>query len=175
MSEEDLDTMIDSIFLQRADMSLVDNAASKARSAKNQLENTQANLKDLKADRKVFLIQWHKILASSFACIAMFLLGAPLGAIIKKGGLGVPFLVSILFFIIYYLLTMTGEKWAKQDIISVQLGVWTADVALFIVGLFFLRQARLDARLFEADFYSVVYDKFKKWLISKKILNPEVV
>jgi lipopolysaccharide export system permease protein len=123
----------------------------------------------------VFLIQWHKILASSFACIAMFLIGAPLGAIIKKGGLGVPFLVSILFFIIYYLLTMTGEKWAKQDIISVQLGVWTADVALFIVGLFFLRQARLDARLFEADFYSVVYDKFKKWLISKKILNPEVV
>jgi lipopolysaccharide export system permease protein len=154
---------------------LIDNAASKARSAKNQLEMTQTSLKDLKDDRKVFLIQWHKILASSFACIAMFLIGAPLGAIIKKGGLGVPFLVSILFFIIYYLLTMTGEKWAKQDIISVQVGVWTADVALFIVGLFFLRQARLDARLFEADFYSVVFDKLKKWLISKKILNPEVV
>ena len=109
----------------------------------------------------VFKIQWHKILASSFACIAMFLIGAPLGAIIKKGGLGVPFLVSILFFIIYYVFTMQGEKLAKQGSVGVAAGVWMADVILFGVGLLFLRQARVDARLFEADFYSVVMDKVK--------------
>lgn len=170
-----LDEAIDSIFNQTANKSVIDNAASRARSAKNQLMNTQASLLDYKTDRNVFLIQWHKILASSLACVAMFLIGAPLGAIIKKGGLGVPFLVSILFFIIYYLLTMTGEKWAKQGIITVQVGVWAADFILFIVGLIFLRQARLDARLFEADFYSVMLDRAKKWLILKKILKPSAV
>jgi lipopolysaccharide export system permease protein len=102
------------------------------------------------------------------ACLAMFLIGAPLGSIIKRGGLGVPFLVSILFFIIYYITTMQGEKLAKQAKISVVTGVWMADFLLLIVGLFFLRQARIDARLFEADFYRVVLDKVKRWFQKRK-------
>ena len=116
----------------------------------------------------IFQIQWHKILASSLACVAMFLIGAPLGAIIKKGGLGVPFLVSILFFIIYYVLTMQGEKVAKQGTIPAWAGVWFADVILFAVGLVFLRQARIDARLFESDFYAVVIEKAKRWFAERK-------
>jgi len=98
----------------------------------------------------------------------MFLIGAPLGAIIKRGGLGVPFLVSILFFIIFYLLTMQGEKWAKAGGVSVWAGVWAADMVLLVIGLFFLRQARADARLFETDFYSVVFDKIKTRFSAKK-------
>lgn len=161
---------IDSLFAARGDRAIYENATNRARTAKNQIEGSTSTLIQYGNDRKVFLIQWHKILASSMACIAMFLIGAPLGAIIKKGGLGVPFLVSIIFFIIYYLLTMTGEKWAKQDIISVQVGVWAADVSLFIVGLLFLRQARLDARLFEADFYMVLFDKLKKSAFLKRFM-----
>ncbi len=169
-SDSAITVKIDSLFLLHPDKPHYESAANKARAAKSQLEANLAALDDYEKDRIVFLIQWHKILASSLACVAMFLIGAPLGAIIKKGGLGVPFLVSILFFIVYYLLTMTGEKWAKQGIISVQVGVWAADVILFIVGLLFLRQARLDARFFEADFYMVLFDKAKKWAILKKIL-----
>lgn len=163
-------TNLDSIFNIPVTKTILDNAANKARSVKSQLVGSRSTIDDYLTDRRVFLIQWHKILASSLACIAMFLIGAPLGAIIKKGGLGVPFLVSILFFIVYYLLTMTGEKWAKQGTISVQAGVWAADVILLVIGLLFLRQARLDARLFEADFYNVVFDKFRKWLIKRGIL-----
>jgi lipopolysaccharide export system permease protein len=92
----------------------------------------------------------------------MFLIGAPLGSIIKKGGLGVPVLVSILFFILYYVLDLMGTKWAKQDVISVPVGVWMANFILFWIGMVFLRQARVDARLFDADFYNVVVDKVKK-------------
>ena len=161
---------LDSIFNIPVTKTILDNAANKARSAKSQLVGSRTNIEDYLTDRRVFMIQWHKILASSMACIAMFLIGAPLGAIIKKGGLGVPFLVSILFFIVYYLLTMTGEKWAKQGTISVQAGVWAADAILLVIGLIFLRQARLDARLFEADFYNVVFDKFRKWLRKRGIL-----
>lgn len=170
LSDSAVTAKVDSIFNLPASNNTYESAANKARLAKNQLMSTTASAKDYATDRKVFQIQWHKILASSFACVAMFLIGAPLGAIIKKGGLGVPFLVSILFFIVYYLLTMTGEKWAKQGIISPVVGVWAADVILFAIGLVFLRQARLDARLFEADFYNVVFDKFKNWLIQRKIL-----
>lgn len=161
---------LDSIFKLPSNSKMYEAAANKARSSKSQFMSITSSLEDYKTDQNVFRIQWHKILASSCACIAMFLIGAPLGAIIKKGGLGVPFLVSILFFIVYYLLTMTGEKWAKQSIISPVVGVWAADVLLLAIGLIFLRQARLDARLFEADFYSVVFDKFKNWLIQRKLL-----
>src|SRR5690554_1408097 len=83
----------------------------------------------------------------------MFIIGAPLGAIIKKGGLGVPVLFSIIFFIVYYMLTITGEKWAKEGVTDALFGTWFSVLALLPFGLFFLRQARRDARLFEADFY----------------------
>jgi lipopolysaccharide export system permease protein len=100
----------------------------------------------------------------------MFLIGAPLGAIIKKGGLGVPFLVSVLFFIIYYVLTIQGEKFAKQDQISVVAGVWLPDIILLIIGMVFLRQARVDARLFETDFYHIVFDRLKTRLKRHKLM-----
>lgn len=170
LNDSALAAVVDSLFKHEAEHSNLESAANSARTAKSRMEGNSASMDEYASDRRVFQIQWHKILASSLACVAMFLIGAPLGAIIKKGGLGVPFLVSILFFIIYYLLTMTGEKWAKQGIISVPIGVWAADIILFVVGLMFLRQARLDARLFEADFYLVIFDKAKKWLIRKKIL-----
>jgi lipopolysaccharide export system permease protein len=102
----------------------------------------------------------------------MFLIGAPLGAIIKKGGLGMPFLVSILFFIVYYVISMQGEKLAKQGSVSPAFGVWMADMILFVIGLLFLRQARADARLFEADFYNVVFDKARRWWSARRKVVP---
>jgi lipopolysaccharide export system permease protein len=137
-------------------------ALNRVRMAKSQLQNYNTNTDTQISEYKVFRIQWHKIFANSIACLAMFLIGAPLGSIIKKGGLGVPVLVSILFFILYYVLDLMGTKWAKQDVISVPVGVWMANFILFWIGMVFLRQARVDARLFDADFYNVVVDKVKK-------------
>lgn len=154
---------LDSVLALPVDKAMYTAALNRARVVKSQINSTTTSLDFYEVDQRVFRIQWHKILASSLACIAMFLIGAPLGAIIKKGGLGVPFLVSILFFIIYYLLTITGEKWAKQGFVSVEIGVWAADAILFGIGFIFLRQARIDARLFEADFYQVVFDKVGRW------------
>ncbi len=154
---------IDSIFNLPLTRESIQGATNLARQVKSQVMNSNVSVDNYQKELAIFEIQWHKILASSFACIAMFLIGAPLGAIIKKGGLGVPFLVSIFFFIIYYVITMQGEKLAKQNTISVMAGVWAADAVLFIIGLIFLRQARVDARLFEADFYAVVLDKIKQW------------
>jgi lipopolysaccharide export system permease protein len=149
----------------------VTNALNHARSMKSQLTNFNANLDGFTTEYRVFQIQWHSILSSSLACIAMFLIGAPLGAIIKKGGLGVPVLTSILFFILYYVVTLMGQKWAKAGSVSVAEGVWAADAILFLFGIVFMRQARRDARLFDSDFYLVLWDKFKRWLISKGLIK----
>jgi lipopolysaccharide export system permease protein len=164
---------LDSMFHAEPDASTIQNAANAARQVKNQVANANAAIGNYTKELRVFEIQWHIIIANSFACIAMFLIGAPLGAIIKRGGLGVPFLVSILFFIIYYVVTMQGQKLAKQETLSIIAGVWLADFILFLIGLFFLKQARADARLFEADFYHVVFDKVKQWVASRKAFRSK--
>ncbi|MEP2669226.1 MAG: LptF/LptG family permease [Cyclobacteriaceae bacterium] len=150
-------------------------ALNHARMIKSQIVNYSSQIDTYENEYRIFQVQWHKILANSLACIAMFLIGAPLGAIIKRGGLGVPVLASILFFIFFYIMSMMGDKWARQGVISVPVGIWMADAILFVIGLLFLRQARVDARLFEADFYSVVWDKLKAWLRGKKQLSKPAV
>ncbi len=115
--------------------------------AKSQLQNYNTNTDTQISEYKVFRIQWHKIFANSIACLAMFLIGAPLGSIIKKGGLGVPVLVSILFFILYYVLDLMGTKWAKQDVISVPVGVWMAGNQKLLSSLEFKLNSNTFARL----------------------------
>ena len=159
---------VDSLYAVPPDHSVVQGATNMARQVKSQILNSNAAIENYQREKIVFEIQWHKILASSFMCIAMFLIGAPLGAIIKRGGLGVPFLISILFFIIYYLLNMQGEKLAKQGIVSPMAGIWAADVILLFIGILFLRQARVDARLFDADAYRVFFDRVKQWYNSRR-------
>ncbi|HEX6223419.1 MAG TPA: LptF/LptG family permease [Chryseolinea sp.] len=165
---------VDSVLNVALTRETIQGATNVARQVKSQLMNANVTIDNFQKELAIFEIQWHKILANSFACIAMFLIGAPLGAIIKKGGLGVPFLVSIFFFIIYYVITMQGEKLAKQETVSVATGVWAADAILLIIGLVFLRQARIDARLFEADFYSVVMDKVKQWIAEKRSVRSKI-
>ena len=108
-----------------------------------------------------YQIAWYQKYTQAIACLMMFFIGAPLGSIIKKGGLGMPVLVSILFFILYYMLTITGEKWAKEGVTSPFFGTIFSNLSLLPFGLIFLLQARKDARLFEAEFYIGLVNKIK--------------
>lgn len=155
-------SLSDSIFKTPYSASDLSVASNQVRTVKSQLYNANEQIKSHNDQFIQFEVQWHKILANSIACIAMFLIGAPLGSIIKKGGLGVPVLVSILFFIVFYVLSLMGEKWAKQSVLTVAEGMWLANIVLVAIGLIFLKQARADARLFDADFYNVVWDKIKR-------------
>ena len=91
----------------------------------------------------------------------MFLIGAPIGAIIKKGGIGLPVIISVIFFLIYYILNTSADKLAKEDVFDPALVVWFANFALLPFGLFFLKQAQNDARLFEPDVYVNFFNKIK--------------
>src|SRR5690606_27689408 len=152
---------VDSLLNVKPDNLVIQGATNMARQVKNLVGTSNTEVDRYKSELIIFRIQWHKIIASAFACIAMFLIGAPLGAIIKKGGLGIPFLVSVLFFIIFYVLTIQGEKFAKRGDIGVIPAVWMPDAVFLIIGLIFLRQARRDARLFDIDFYNIIVDRLK--------------
>ena len=92
----------------------------------------------------------------------MFLIGAPLGGIIKKGGFGLPVVIAIVFFIMMYVMTQQGDKAAKESRLAVQVGAWISNVVLFLFGLYFLKKAKNDSRLFEADVYAVYFNRFKE-------------
>ena len=113
-------------------------------------------------------VEKYRKFTQSFACIVMFLIGAPLGAIIKKGGLGIPVIVAILFYIGFFVVTVTTEKWAKAGITIPFYSVWVGNLILLPIGMFFLKQARKDARLFDIDVYLIWWDGFWSRLIKKQ-------
>jgi len=143
-------------------------ALNTARTLKNNFSTNFLRLDGFERESRRWEIAWYQKYTQAFACVVMFMIGAPLGAIIKKGGLGMPVLFSIIFFIIYYMLTITGEKWAKEGITNALFGTVFSVTALLPFGLFFLRQARKDARLFEADFYYAFFEKIQGYLKRRK-------
>jgi lipopolysaccharide export system permease protein len=94
----------------------------------------------------------------------MFLIGAPLGAIIKRGGFGIPVVVAVSFFILMYIMSQQGDKMAKEGKLILEIGAWISNTILCLIGMYFLRIAVNDSRLFEADNYLVLWGRFKqKW------------
>ncbi len=147
-------------------------AQNNVRAARNQLNTRISTLQRIKRDQNKFIVTKNQQMARSLACLIMFLIGAPIGAIIKKGGIGLPVVVSIIFFLVYYVLNTVGEKWGKESVIDPAVAVWLSNAVLLPFGLFFLYKARNDARLFEADFYLVWFEKLKKLFRRKKVLQP---
>ena len=137
-------------------------ALNKARNVKVNLNSAKTRVYQYQKDANLYTIEKYKKYAQALACILMFLIGAPLGAIIKKGGLGVPTIIAIFFFIIYYVFTSIGEKQAKEGAMNPYVAVWMSDMILLPFGLFFLKQARVDARLFELDTYRIGIEKLKR-------------
>ena len=137
-------------------------ALSEARNIKNKLSLQSSRLRNQNLMITKYRIEVNKKYAQAFACLVMFLIGAPLGSIIKKGGLGVPVIISIVFFILYYVMSITGKKWAEEDVVTPFMGIWGYSFILLPVGFFFLRQAKNDARLLESDFYAVWLEKLKQ-------------
>jgi lipopolysaccharide export system permease protein len=130
---------------------------------KSQSDYLQTKLKDAS---KYELEKHHKY-TQALSCLIMFLIGAPLGAIIKKGGFGVPVLISIVFFILLYVLTNQGDKWVREGLLVVPVGAWMANSILLLAGLYFIDRARSDSRLFEMDVYQMFIKKIKNKLVSR--------
>ena len=107
------------------------------------------------------LIEWHKKFTLSFACIVLFFIGAPLGAIIRKGGLGMPVVFSILIFIIYHIISISGMKLVKQGELPAIIGMWLATAILIPLGMFLTYKATTDSVLLDSSFYTSLTNKAK--------------
>ncbi len=101
-----------------------------------------------------FKAEWHRKITLAVSCIIFFFIGAPLGAIIRKGGLGTPVVIAVLFFVIWYVLTLFGEKAAKEGIAPVPLGMWESTVILLCVGIFLTYKATSDAAIMNKETYT---------------------
>jgi lipopolysaccharide export system permease protein len=133
--------------------------------AQNMLSYAQSNITYLKEKEKSsyqYNLESHHKFTQAISVFIMFLIGAPLGAIIRKGGFGLPVLVSILFFIVLYVLTLLGDKLAKDGVWPVPVGAWLANAVLFPIGLYLLRQARIDSSVFDKDAYAVAWAKLMR-------------
>jgi len=110
------------------------------------------NLKRYEAER-------YKRYTLPIACLVFFFIGAPLGAIIRKGGLGTPAVISVLFFLFYYVITLSGEKFAKELIISIPLGMLASTIILLPLGIFLTYKATTDAAIMDAETYVLFFKK----------------
>jgi lipopolysaccharide export system permease protein len=109
-------------------------------------------------------IEWHRKFSLSLACLVLFFIGAPLGSIIRKGGLGMPLVVAIVFFLLFHLLNMFGEKFVKEDIASAFSGMWLSVLVLTPLGIFLTYKAMHDSQLFSKEFYTRIGRKIKPLL-----------
>ena len=128
-------------------------ALGSTRNLKSIIESSAQQLEDIKNDDRMFTIKWHEKFTLSFVLIVLFLLAAPLGTIIRKGGLGAPMVSAIAFFVVFFLLNNFGEKLAKSEQWSVYAGMWLSSLFLIPVGLFLTYKAMRDSQLFNQEFY----------------------
>jgi lipopolysaccharide export system permease protein len=130
-----------------------DQATSTVANIRSLLE-VNSNLYDNQIDDIIqHKIEWHKKLSLSIACMVLFFIGAPLGSIIRKGGLGLPLVVALLFFMIFYLLNIFGEKFTKDHLLDPIIGMWLPVIILTPVGFFLTYKAMHDSQLFNKEFY----------------------
>ena len=129
-------------------------AKSTASSVRMSAESLRSVLEDKNRVIRRHSIEWHRKITLSLACIILFLIGAPLGAIIRKGGLGTPLIFAIIFFMLFYFSSTIGEKFAKENSVSPWLGMWMATIVLLPVGLFLTYKAMRDSKLLNKETYT---------------------
>ena len=108
-------------------------------------------------NKRNHLMAFHRKFTLSYACMLLFFIGAPLGAIIRKGGFGIPVVFSVILFITYYMVNVTGEKMAKTDVLEPFTGMWLAELSLTPVAIFLTMQAMNDAALLDMDTYKRIF------------------
>ena len=140
----------------------IENATTKARNTKLYVTVSKNDIETKTASILRHRVEWHRKFTLSFACLILFFVGAPLGAIIRKGGLGMPVVMSVIFFLVYHVISITGEKMVKEGVIEPQLGMWMASYVFLPLGIFLTYKATTDSVLFDIDTYTRMLIFWKK-------------
>ena len=132
---------------------------------------TQDNDKSIRSHTS----DWHKKITLSFACVFFFFIGAPLGAIIRKGGLGMPVVISVLMFILYYIIDSGATRVAKSGEMNIILGTWMSSLVLAPLGAFLTYKSNKDSVVFNIDVYKAFFRKIFGIRQSRHIFRKEVI
>lgn len=136
-----------------------------ARSAESYIESQKITYRSKMQRLKRFEVEWHRKFTLSFACLIFFFIGAPLGAIIRKGGLGMPVVISVAFFVVYYIISLMGEKLVRETFEPALKGMWLSSYILLPLGIFLTYKATSDSVILNMDTY---VNFFKKVFVSGK-------
>ncbi len=172
---------IDSVFYKSKPAmtrSYLAQAINRARQMKQDYEFQSYSMADDKKTIRRHGIEMHKKFTLSFACLIFFFIGAPLGAIIRKGGIGTPLVISVFLFIFYYIIDNTGYKMARDGKVEVWEGIWLSSFVLLPLGVFFTYKAVRDSAVFNFDAYKLfilrLRGKLKRELEVKDFTMTEV-
>jgi lipopolysaccharide export system permease protein len=141
---------------------IIERALTQARNIKNYSNIVVKQIEFKDVDIMQHMIEVYRKFTLSVACIVLFLIGAPLGSIIRKGGLGWPLFWSVIFFIFYHVTSIIGEKSAEKQAMGVLTGMWMSTFILIPIGLFLTYKAANDSPLFNADYYFRLLGGLKK-------------
>jgi lipopolysaccharide export system permease protein len=141
---------------------IVTSALKTARDFKAIIEYNTQEINDRSKQIRKHKIEWYRKFTLSIACLILFFIGAPLGAIIRKGGFGLPVVISVLFFVVFHVISMSGEKLAREGVVDPMVGMWLASIIIFPIGLFLTMKATTDAPLLEAEAWKKTFNKWKK-------------
>ncbi|MCQ2311280.1 MAG: LptF/LptG family permease [Paludibacteraceae bacterium] len=134
-------------------------AVDRAQSQKDQVAYNSAMLNDYGSYLRHHQIELQRRYTLSFACLIFFFIGAPLGAIIRKGGLGAPIVISVIMFIIYYIIDNTGYKMAREGLWPVWQGMWLSSAVLLPIGIFLSYKAATDSGIFNPEVWVKIYER----------------
>jgi len=140
----------------------VENAQNLARNSSGFIDSVNDELKSIRYKRTDNELGWHKKINISFACIVLFFVGASLGAIIRKGGMGLPVVVAVLFFLLYYIVNIIYERMVDEGIYNVVFGAWFPLCLFLPIGIFLTYKAAKDSALFDIGAYLEPFKKFFK-------------
>jgi len=154
-------------------------AIGNVKEATNFLSQKQEYLHNEVKILRQYQVELNKKLTLSFACIVFFLIGAPLGAIIRKGGFGTPAVISVLFFVVFYVISLSAEKMVKEDVINTIAGTWAASYILLPIGIFLTYKATTDSSILNVETYLNFFKRIKNIafgiVFKKKYENPSSV
>lgn len=141
---------------------IYDYALNKLRSIKSVVNTSKNDLEYQQYIIRKHNIEWHRKVALAIACIVLFLVGAPLGTIIKKGGFGMPVMASVFFFVFYHVINIIGEKAAKETTLSVIEGMWLANFVFLPIGILLIYKASKEITFFDTNRYTKLFSKLLK-------------
>lgn len=157
-------SVIDIAQLPKADVERTKNvAADQVRAMREVLDSKLLFEVDNRVKLRNFVVEYQRKITLAVSCMVLFFIGAPLGAIIRKGGLGLPVVMSVIFFLFYHIISTIGEKYAKEGDVSPIIGMWVAIIVLSPVGAFLTYKATADSDLFDVEAYKLWFKNvFKK-------------